>query len=119
MCVFMCMCVWVVWDAYYVPSHCSRQALARCPTINGHLVLGEFIPADTVDMGCLVAMERDEKAVGGKVRLLSTVKQPFPAATPGRTHLPPHAPSDTQSSMVVAALGPRPQNHSCASSVEA
>lgn len=57
----------------HVAIKAVAEALARCPTINGHLVLGEFIPADTVDMGCLVAMERDEKAVGGKANDLANV----------------------------------------------
>ena len=47
--------------------HAELQALARCPSINGHIIMGSFVPADTVDIGCLVAMEREEGGVPGKV----------------------------------------------------
>ncbi|KAA0156015.1 hypothetical protein FNF29_01433 [Cafeteria roenbergensis] len=38
-------------------------ALRACPQLNGRVVLGEFIPAGSVDVGCLVAMEREEGGV--------------------------------------------------------
>jgi hypothetical protein len=35
-------------------------ALRACPQLNGRVVLGEFVPAGSVDVGCLVALERSE-----------------------------------------------------------
>lgn len=34
--------------------------LRACPQINGRIVLGEFLPAGSVDVGCLVALDRVE-----------------------------------------------------------
>ena len=44
-------------------------ALRACPGLNGHIACGEYWPADSVDVGCLVATERDENdnAVAGQV----------------------------------------------------
>jgi pyruvate/2-oxoglutarate dehydrogenase complex dihydrolipoamide acyltransferase (E2) component len=36
------------------------EGLARCPTLNGKIVLGDYIPSPTVDIGCLVVLEREE-----------------------------------------------------------
>lgn len=36
------------------------EGLARCPTLNGKIVLGDYIPSSTVDIGCLVVLEREE-----------------------------------------------------------
>jgi hypothetical protein len=36
------------------------QALARCPTLNGKIIMGDYIPSSSVDIGCLVVIDRDE-----------------------------------------------------------
>lgn len=38
-------------------------ALRASPQINGRIVLGEYLPAGSVDVGCLVALEREEGGV--------------------------------------------------------
>ena len=41
------------------------EGFARCPSLNGHLVMGDYIPASTVDIGCLVLLERNEGTGSG------------------------------------------------------
>ena len=48
------------------------QALRGCPQLNGRLVLGEFVPFSSVDVSCLVHMERTEN--GRTVKDLGNAK---------------------------------------------
>lgn len=57
----------------HVAIKAVAEALARCPTINGHIVMGRYVPSSTVDIGCLVAMEREEGAAGSKANDLANV----------------------------------------------